>query len=90
MSTQRRKRWRGRVHDFAKVAEECAGLADLDRLVEGFAGDAHELLAIIVDPAHRVGLVEVSVETCMGGQLSNDDSVNRRRTIVVQTDVCFV
>lgn len=79
-----------RVHDFAKVAEERAGFADLDRLVESFASDAHELLAVVIYPTHRVRLVEISVEAWISSQNANGKSVNRQRTIIVQTDVCFV
>lgn len=53
---------RGCVHDFSEVAEECAWLADFDRLVEGFTGHFDELLRVVVDTSDRVRLVQVCVE----------------------------
>ena len=52
------------AHGLAEVAEERAGLADLDRLVEAFARCAHEPLRIVVDAPDRVGFVEVGVVPC--------------------------
>ena len=59
-----RKEWGRYAHYLAEVAEERAGLADLDRLVEAFARRAHEPLRIVVDAPDRVCFVEVGVVPC--------------------------
>ena len=53
------------VHDLAEVADERAGLAGLDGLVEALVRGAHEPLRVFIDAADRVGLVQVAVETCV-------------------------
>ena len=49
------------MHCFADVAEESAGLANLDRLIEAFPRRANEHLGFVVDFADRVGSIQVGV-----------------------------
>jgi len=50
-------------HLFTDISDQCSGLADANGSVQGLPGDTHQLLRVFVDFTHRVGFVQVRVQT---------------------------
>lgn len=77
-------------HLFTDISDQCSGLADANGSVQGLPGDTHQLLRVFVDFTHRVGFVQVRVQTLGGGTVS----VRRGRktptilTISVERNIC--
>lgn len=81
----------GDVHGPAEVAEERAGLAELDRSVEGLARGTHDPLRVLVNATNGVRFIQIRMEAYMASQLPvRGRETPRALTILVQRHICMV
>ena len=64
-------------HLFTDISDQCSGLADADGSVQGLSGDTHQLLRVFINVAHRIGFVQVRMQT-LGIMLSARQAGNLR------------